>query len=190
MLAPTIATVRARCSTCRLTASSRVMCLINRSDRVAVGARAHDLDRARLRTLLAGFFSEHDLSADLHSLEATAEHAVLVKVDLVPISGLDRAELIDRAPLTDATVRRFLMSFHVQTMAPRLVLDLPSRDVERFLDHEPKVFAHAFHVELLDPFLFVEVLGGRMQGRSASHGNLVVRHRQVDVHTETVALLM
>jgi len=87
-----------------------------------------------LWTALTSFLDEAHLGSDLDPLESVMEHAVLVKVDLVPFGCFEKSVPLVVEELADATTALVLVRLGIAPLLVAMILKHAFRVVEGVVD--------------------------------------------------------
>ena len=101
---------------------------------------ADDEHRARLRSVISGFFRETQLRADFERVEVTVHQAVAVKKDVTTVRGLQPAEVEVRPKQGYPAVGGGFMVFDFAATHTDVVLKLAAYAVERITQGDVRIF--------------------------------------------------
>lgn len=133
---------------------------------------AKNLHRARLWPAFPTLFGKRHCRSN-RQLRYSIEHAVAVKIDLLAITGFDKAKFAARIELDDLSHRLHIMMFDVPGQSPDLILQLSPRSLEGIVDCKRVVS--------------ISFVGRR---RSADVDLTAIRQRQTDMNMVEPARLV
>ena len=100
---------------------------------------AHELDRARLRALVAHFLGERDPGSDFELWKRIVEDAIAVEIDFTPVGSLKDAVSIDSLEPGYGSKRRIIMGFRLTLHSPGMILQAPAGAVKGIVDCKGEV---------------------------------------------------